>query len=317
MSVVAEAHDADAHDDAETRSDALSPVALAAPLAPAATAPDEPSRIFRGRDEDDWVRRMSERPALRVLGHFSSTMHVYHLDLGDGIEVSFQPEQAGLESYWRREITAYHLARVLGIAHRVPPTVGRRVPFSLLAPYAHGAGLVVDARGMVVGSASVWMPVLHGTYLYRARSRRVWGEWLNPEGVIPGHRRERARQLSEVLVFDFLSANHDRWNPGNINTDENHDLVFRDNDGGFHPTVINGRGHPEVVRRLPRALYASLQRATPDALRASVARDPMAGEIQLVAPSVYEGYDRRRLALIAQIRASLHHFGERAVLAWP
>lgn len=273
--------------------------------------------MYRGRSEDEWVRLMHERPVVRTVTRYHSTLYVFHMDLGDGVEISFQPEQTRLESFWRREITSYHLARLLGIENRVPPTIGKRVPLSAFGRYARGANLVVDREGMVYGSASVWVPVLHGAQMHEAPARREWSGWMNPANPLPERHRERARQVAEVLVFDYLAANYDRWNCCNIAVDENNDLVFRDNDAGWLPRVINTLGSPGVTRRVPRYLYESMQRATPEALRASVARDPMAGRVHIVSSGAYEGYDRRRNAMLASLRRMIARYGEEAVLAWP
>lgn len=284
----------------------------AAPAAPAAGA-----LMFRGRSEDEWLRLMSERPVVRTLERFHSTLFVFHMDLGDGVHISFQPERPGQETFWRREVTSYHLARLLGIRDRVPPTVGKRVPLSAFGRFASGVGLVVDRHGMVLGSASVWMPVLNRVNMHLLPARREWSGWMNPARELPEASRERARQVSEVLVFDYLAANYDRWNCCNITADENGDLVFRDNDAGWFPDVINRLGDPNVVRRVPRYLYESVQRATPERLRESVSHDPMAGSVHLVSSRAYTGYELRRQALLANLRRMVERHGEAAVFSWP
>ena len=292
-------------------------VDAAPPPTPAVAATDAPPvRMFRGRSEDEWLRLMSERPVVRTVERFHSTLFVFRMDLGDGVEISFQPERPGQETFWRREVTSYHLARLLGIDHRVPPTVGKRVPLSAFGRHARGVGLVVDRHGMVAGSASVWMPVLNSVHMHLAPARHEWASWMNPARPLPEASRERARQVSEVLVFDYLAANYDRWNCCNITADEHDDLVFRDNDAGWFPDVINQLGDPNVVRRVPRYLYESVQRATPELLRASVARDPLAGTVHLVAARAYVGYELRRQALLANLRRMIARHGEAAVLPW-
>lgn len=274
-------------------------------------------RVFRGRPEDEWLREMSERPVVRTLERFHSTLFVFHMDLGGGVEISFQPERPGQETFWRREVTSYHLARLLGIEHRVPPTVGKRVPLSAFGRFARGANIKADRHGMVLGSASVWMPVLNSARMHLPPARREWSRWVNPAYPLPEEHRERARQVSEVLVFDYLAANYDRWNCCNITVDENNNLVFRDNDAGWFPGVIQRLGNPAVVRRVPRYLFEAVQRVTPEMLRESVATDPMAGSVHLVQHGAFEGYERRRQALIANLRAMIARYGETEVLPWP
>lgn len=273
--------------------------------------------MFRGRSEDEWLRLMSERPVRRVIERFHSTLYVFHMDLGDGIEISYQPERPGQETFWRREVTSYHLARLLGIENRVPPTVGKRVPLSAFGAAARGVNLVVDRHGMVLGSASVWMPVLRSAEMHRLPARREWSSWMNPANALPEDRRERARQVSEVLVFDYLAANYDRWNCCNITVDEHNDLVFRDNDAGWLPSVLSRLTTPNVVRRVPRYLFTSIEAVTPERLRASVAQDPMARDVHLVAHGAWEGYELRRQALLENLRRMIARYGEAAVLPWP
>ena len=290
--------------------DASAPVAAVVPAAAGV-------RTYLGRAEDDWLREMATRPVVRVMERFHSTLFVFRLDLGDGIEVSFQPERPGQESFWKREVTSYHLARLLGIDNRVPPTVGRRVPLSVFGRWARGVNLVSDRRGMVLGSASAWVPVLERAEMHRGPGRQEWVRWMNPANVIPEASRERARQVTEVLVFDYLAANYDRWNCCNIAVDEHNNLVFRDNDAGWAPNVINNIMSPDVIRRVPRYLYESIQRVTAADIRASLQSDPMAREMPLVSSSVWEGYEGRRQALLANLRRAIARHGEAAVIAWP
>lgn len=297
--------------------DAAPPAPADAP--PAATATSDAVRTYRGRSEDEWIRRMSEQPVVRVVERFQSTLYVWHLDLGDGVEVSFQPAQANLESFWRREVASWHLARLLGIPNRAPPTVSRRIPLTAFGRSARGVELVVDRRGMVVGSASAWVPTLERVHMHLAPARRIWTRYVNPAVPLPEdpRERERARQVAEVLVFDYLAANYDRWNCCNIAADENGDLVFRDNDAGWAPAVINTLGSPNIVRRMPRYLYEAIQRATPEALRASIARDPEGAREHLIPEASYVGYEARRQALLASLRRQIERFGEAAVFPWP
>ncbi len=276
-------------------------------------------RSYRGRPEDEWIRLITERPVQRVVERFQSTLYVWHLDLGDGVEVSFQPEQERLETFWRREVASWHLARLLGITHRAPPTVSKRIPASALGRSARNTGIVVDRQGMVVGSASVWVPTVNRVNMHLAPARRVWSRWVNPAHPLPDdpRERERARQVAEVLVFDYLAANYDRWNCCNIGADENGDLVFRDNDAGWVASVINDLGSPGVVRRIPRYLWTTLQEATAERLRASIARDPEGARGHLIPDASYVGYERRRAALIANLRRMVERYGEAAVFPWP
>ncbi len=274
------------------------------------------ARVFRGRAEDEWLREMATRPVARMISRHMSTAVVYRLDLGDGIEVGFKPERPGQTYWWRREIVSYHFARLLGIEGRVPPVVGRRVPASMFGRFARRDALVVDAEGMVPGSASVWMPSLHGEEIHVGEGRQEWGRWLRPGAHIPEEHRERARQIAVLLVFDHLMGNFDRWNCCNIPIDEHDQLVYRDNDAGWQPRILDHVGSPSHIRRLPRSLYEALGRVTGDALRAAFERDPMAS-VGFVVPEALPAYDRRRRKLLDHLRRIIARHGEDAVMPWP
>jgi hypothetical protein len=273
--------------------------------------------MYRGRSEEEWLRLMHERPVVRTVESFFSTLHVYRMDLGDGVEISFQPAQARLEPFWRHEVASWHLAKVLGIENRAPPTIGKRVPLAAFGRFARGVELIVDRDGMVVGSASVWVPTLNAAHMHEAPARRVWSSWMNPANPIPDAMRERARQVAEVLVFDYLAANYDRWNCCNIALDDHDDLVFRDNDAGWFPSVINRLGSARVTRRVPRSLFEGIERATTEAVRASIAQDPLAARYEYVTAAAFAGYEQRRSALLASLRRAIAEHGEAAVFYWP
>ena len=288
---------------------------------PAQTAPDAAAggaaRMFRGRSEDEWIELMATRPVVRVVSRHESTALVYRVELEGGVEIGFKPSRPGQEQWWRSEIVSYRLARLLGIEGRVPPVVGRHIPFSAFGRLSARSNLIVERDGTVAGSASVWMPTLRGEQLHTGPARREWVSWMNPETDIPPERRERARQIAEVLVFDFLMGNYDRWNCCNIPIDERGDIVIRDNDAGWQPRILMTVGGPEAIRRLPRALYEGIQRATPEALEAEVARDPRASIERMLPREVYPAYRHRRDVLLNHLRRILQRYGEPRVFAWP
>ena len=157
--------------------------------------------------------------------------------------------------------------------------------------------------------------MLRGGGLHTEASRRAWRAWLTPGAEIPEEHRERARQIAALLVFDWLMANTDRWNCCNIPLDERGDLVYRDNDAGWSPPLMNHVNTPNNVQRLPRSLWARVRAVDGAALRAEVERDPMRAE-GLIGRSECAGYDRRRARLIAHVEGLVRRHGEGAVLAW-
>ncbi len=290
----------------------LPPNPFAEPTGVATTAL---SRRFRGHDEDALLRAMATRPVLRTIERFSSSTLVFHLDLGEGLEVGFKPARVGEGDWWRHEVAGYHLARVLGIRGRVPPAVSRRVPVRALEGFLHGAELETQADGTVEGAAIFWMPVLARTNLQLPASRTEWSRWMDPRVAVPAEHRRRAGQLMALTVLDYLQANFDRWNTANVRADERGDLVFRDNNRAWYPENLERvtRGGLRGIRRVPEWLLRGIERATPAALRESLARDPLPAE-RLLSTGRLRVYDRRRHALLRQIAETMREHGRARVL---
>lgn len=290
------------------------PVNPYAPPAPARSGA-MPERRFRGEDEDALLDAMATRPVVRVIERFSSSTLVFHLDLGGGLEVAFKPARQGEGDWWRHEIAGFHLARTLGIAGRVPPAVSRRVPVRALEGYLHGAELSPQPDGTVEGAAIYWMPVLARTNLQVPESRAEWSRWMDPEAEIPPQHRRRALQLMALTVFDYLQANFDRWNSANIRADEQGDLVFRDNNRAWYPENLARvtRGGLRGVRRVPAWLLRGVERATPEALREALGRDPLRTE-RLLDERQLRAYERRRRALLEQIEGTARRYGPARVI---
>lgn len=278
---------------------------------------------YRGWDVEALVRSMSERSVRRRPGNYRSTSPIYRLRLDDGPDVAFKPAVAGQQTWWRHEVVAWRLARILGLADRVPPAVARGVPVEALEGAVQADGLITarDHPDRVPGAAIFWLPVLRVTILDAPERRAQWQPWLDACGPWPqGHDAVLASEISSVLVFDYLQANADRWNDANIRADDTGHLVYRDNNSGWFVGKMEdltwGRTALDHAQRFSRALIAALERATPDALRDEVARAGGAG-FTLIDPRTLRAYGERRGVVLDRVRALRERFGDRAVLAFP
>jgi hypothetical protein len=257
---------------------------------------------------------------VRIIERFSSSTLVFHLDLGDGLEVAFKPDRVGENHWWRHEVAGYRLARVLGIQGRVPPAISRSFPVTAFRGFDRGANFIVTGHGAnraVEGAVLFWMPVLARTHLEEPASRREWTPWLQPPRPIPPEHSRRAEQLGTLVVFDYLQANFDRFNSANIRQDEAGDLVLRDNNRGwFLENLLRlNRGGIEDRIRMSEALYARVREATPEALRRELARDPHENPGGLFPPQ-YVAYGQRQRALVARVEALIARYGRASVLPW-
>jgi hypothetical protein len=216
-------------------------------------------------------------------------------------------------------VAAYRLARLLGIRERVPPATVRRVPLAALGRWGRGIGLIASGRrrDAVVGAAIFWMPSLQNPGLHTSAARRTWNAWLEPAARIPPEHNARAREISQVLVLDFLAANSDRWNSANIPADEHGHLVFRDNNGGFFLSELVRAGFIESIRRMPRALWNAVESASIDGFIDELARDPAGTrEGRMLDRPNLEAWNVRREHLLRRMRRLLAQHGEAAILPW-
>lgn len=196
----------------------------------------------------------------------------------DGSRGYFKPEQTLSGARWDAEVVAYELDRSLGFG-RVPPTVARRIHWERLQhaiPERRWAEVLRDESDWVRGSLSWWIP----EPLERWRLGRDWERWLrqSAQGVFPSPYRP-AREwrevingrlsdeeselynldpqpespgqlgaLSDLLVFDYLIANLDRWSSDRTNLRRRGiggELIFLDNAASFWE-----RTPPLMERRL-------------------------------------------------------------------
>jgi hypothetical protein len=295
-----------------------SPVATHVPARPSAAV-----ERFRGVPIDELLDAMATRPIVRLIRRYSSTSVVYRLELEGGLQIAFKPSLPGQEGWWRHEVAAFHLARVLGLTDRVPPAVARRVPIAALGSEGFSDKLVTahDDATQVQGAAIAWLPVLQPTHLDLADRRAQWEPWLDPERPLPTDDSSRtlAEDLASVLVFDYLEANGDRWNEVNITADEFGRIVFRDNNvGWFSDRMLDVtwcEGPLHRARRFPRALVDAVERATPDVVRAEFVRDRGA-EGPLVPRDVFAALEARRRYLLRYIAGERRAHGDERVLAW-
>jgi hypothetical protein len=259
-----------------------------------------------------------------VISHTRSTNVVYQLDLGDGISVAYKPDHGRYRDWWRHEVAAYRLARVLGIASHVPPSVGRRVALSVLRRTAPGDDLLParDNASVAAGSATFWMPRLVPVW-FSEPSREVerrWNGWLDPARPLPAQHSQRAREMATLLVFDYLQANEDRFNGANLRTDERDRIVYRDNNNGWFVNVLNdlswGARRLRMARRFPRSLVRAVERADAAALRREIERDPSDADKPLLSEAHYRAYERRRQHVLEHFRRVIARYGEAAVYAW-
>jgi hypothetical protein len=323
---------------------------------PAAGAAPAAAPGFLGEPDAALLERLARGPLARVKKGSGGRSLAFKLTLADGTEGYFKPEQSFSGTIWFAEVVAHRLDRALSIGH-VPPVVARRLPWSSLAAAAGDderiPEVTIGGDGQVRGALIAWL----SQPLVPARTPPGWENWIRvepfpPYGVTPFQRasqhgvalrevRERAEQglgaaryyerapdadrpdraaeLSDMLVLDFLTNNIDRWGGGNGNVltlGAGGPLVMLDNSAGFsrgphRRSLMDGRFFP--CQRFRKRTIDALERFDVAAFGAALARDPLGPFLDAY---LLAGLAERRTAVLAHVADLRARFGDAATLAF-
>ncbi len=244
------------------------PVASAAPAPSASVTPEPPAPIGAPKqagdvwkrpptagdrhagkrgpiaDEKDaeWLERLATGVISRVTRNTGGSSITLKVRFSDGRRAALKPEQEHWRVGHRAEIAAYQLDRVLGF-NRTAPVAGRRILLPELRRHVEADD--TDAKWLERfdrdvrsrdGYVDVALIAWHEKSLGRAEPPRDWTDGL---ASAEGGRPELAARLpewSDLVVFDFLIDNTDRWSGGNVLTlGPGGPLIFLDNAAGFSP----------------------------------------------------------------------------------
>jgi hypothetical protein len=193
----------------------------------------------------EWLCRGAVRAVKRNHGGSSIT---FKLTIEGGGRAAFKPDQEAGFSRYRAELAAYRLSELLGYG-RVPPSCERTLGAQSMMAAAGtddpfrarlGRELRVGSGGGVRGAAILWV------------------DGIRPLDLFPGEvpRHPLVQRLSDMILFDELTANWDRWSGGNVFTDASGgDLVLIDNAAAFGPVGAERRARMDAV--LDRAVSPS------------------------------------------------------------
>jgi hypothetical protein len=127
---------------------------------------------------------------------------------------------------------------------------------------------------------------------------------------------ERPAELSDLIVFDYVTANHDRWGGDFTNVrslGENGPLIAIDNANGFPPGPERADAHAEAklraVQRFRKRTLRAVERFQLADFEAAMAADPLApllSQEQLVA------LEQRRQRAVAHMLEMHRKFAGRA-----
>ena len=271
--------------------------------------------------------------------------------LDTGEKAYFKGEQTFSAANWFGEVASFHLDRMLGIG-RVPAIVSRVFPWDTFAAAAgkdFRRAEIIIRGGMLQGALVSWVTgpltklphtpgwerwvrVQHWPSAMVTPFQRplVWKQQMDRGGVSNEERarrrslrpepdrEDRAAELSDVIVFDYLTRNQDRWGGENANVlirGPRGPLVFLDNGASFEPGearpgLMEARIH--AVQRFRRRTIAAVRAFDMKRYKARLATElvqPVLNDAQLA------GLEERMNHLLEWVAHNEMVHGE-AIWAW-
>jgi hypothetical protein len=275
----------------------------------------------------------------------------FQITLADGTQGYFKPQQTFSAAHWYSEIAAYYLDRELGLG-RVPPTTGRRFQWSELRAAANGdervSELGIASDGTIKGAFIWWIP----EPLKRVRMGRNWERWVRVQSALPitpyqrpvdyradlNHRpgireatdarrpvaqspdiEQRPAELSDLIVFDYLTQNVDRWGGDFTNVrsrGEGGPLVYLDNGAGFwlgNQRLGLMEARLKAVQRFRRSTVEAVRGLDIERFSERLRADPLA---PVLNDKQLDGLAQRRRALLEHVDEMIARFGEERAVPW-
>ncbi len=315
-----------------------------------ATAEDA-GAAFLGEPDAERIASLRESEIAEVKKGKGGRSLAFQIVLQDGTQGYFKPQQSFSAAHWYSEVAAYYLDRELGLG-RVPPTTGRRLSWEILKSAAGNddriGELAIGPDGTLKGAFIWWIP----EPLKRLRMGRKWERWVRVQKTLPitpyqrpvdyradlnrrpGVREAtdpsrplakspdletRPAELSDLILFDYLTQNVDRWGGDftNVRTrGAGGPLIYLDNGAGFWL----GEQRLGLMESRLKALQ-KFRRSTIDAVRAldveafaeRLRGDPLA---PVLNDKQLDGLRQRRQAVLDHVQTLVARFGEAAVMPW-
>jgi hypothetical protein len=299
------------------------------------TAPRAPVTSVFGAPDTELLAPLGAAKVVGAKLNHGGTSLSLRIEFANGARAAFKPEQIHTQSDPRREIAAYRLDRLLGIG-RVPPAKPIAIPVADLldgTPPKHRtfvAGRIDDEaiarHGVLYGEASWWVPEIK---LAALGSRRIdeddgvqlWRDYLSTGAVIPEEHRAMAAQIAELVLFDALIDNPDRWSGANtVMSPDGRELYFMDNSMSFSRYAFGHERNVLTLRRMevfPRGLVDKLRGLTLEAVRAALAPDADSGLGPLLSEEEMRAILTRRDNMLVHIDRVVAEHGEAAVFVFP
>ncbi len=289
----------------------------------------ESSGTFLGMSDELLLERVRTQPIKRFkLNHGGSSIS-FRIDFADGSRAAWKPQQTNSQTVPRKEVAAYRLNRLLGL-NAVPPAAPRAVSREELFSHLHPdsveflpriqAETIFGPDGKSLGTASYWIPIIKDSGFDTPEGQRTTTAWLTHGEPIPADQLSMARQVSDLCVFDFLTANPDRFSGGNMKmSPDGTQLFYMDNTMSFFLDPTGPPKNRDVffrTQRFSRSLVEALNRITEATLRRALGAEAGAGH-EILTPAEISALLGRLGVVKRHIDGLVAKYGAREVLYFP
>jgi hypothetical protein len=255
------------------------------------------------------------------------------VDFDNGSRAAFKPRQTNLHSIPRYEVAAFRVNRLLGLSS-VAPALGREFAVDAIMSALRPDSRVfaprmteemVSSDGKVIGELSRWIPVIEpakieGYLIDSTDGVLTWTRYLRAGAPIPAPEWNLVAQISDMVVFDFVIDNADRFSGRNVwVSGDGRVLYFMDNTlsfGGGSRGSFKSRAYLSKVQKFSRAMVSGLRRLSVDTLGEATGRDLGPFDVILTGDEIANVIGRRDFA-IGYIDGLIDQHGAENVLVFP
>jgi hypothetical protein len=290
----------------------------------------ESSGTFLGMSDELLLERVRTQPMVRFKFNHGGSSISFRVDFADGSRAAWKPTQTNTQTIPRKEIAAYRLNRLLGL-NAVPPAAPRAVSRDELLSHLHPESLeflprikaetIFNPSGITYGTASYWIPIIKDSGFDTPDGQKQSTAWLTVGGEpIPPERMSFAKQISDLVLFDFLTSNPDRYSGGNMKmSPDGTELFYMDNTMSFFVDPNGPEKNREVLfrtQRFSRSLYEALDRVTVPTLERALAQEPGAA-YDILTPAEIAAVVGRRQVVQQYVAGLIAKLGAHEVLFFP
>jgi len=289
----------------------------------------EASGTFMGMSDELLLERVRTQPIVRFKVNHGGSSLSFRIEFADGSRAAWKPTQTNTQTIPRKEVAAYRLNRLLGL-NAVPPAAPRVVSREDLLAHLHPESVALLPRieaetifgpgGKTVGTASYWIPVIKDSGFDTPEGQRLAQTWLSQGQHIPSAQRAIAAQLSDLVVFDFLTANPDRLSGGNMKmSPDGRQLYYMDNTMSFFLEPLGKQKTRDALmktQRFSRATFAALERISVPTLEHVLAEET-GTPYEILTPAEIRAVVARRDVVRQYVAVLVSEFGSADVFPFP